>query len=64
MKIGTGDMAEILIGTSGYYYDELERHILPEGLPKKEYLAFYARNYQINELNFTYYKLPEGQADQ
>lgn len=61
MKIGTGDMAEILIGTSGYYYDDWKGTFYPESLPKKEYLTFYSSNFHIIELNFTYYKLPEGQ---
>lgn len=52
-------MAEILIGTSGYYYDDWKGLFYPESLPKKEYLSFYAKYFSIIELNFTYYKLPE-----
>jgi uncharacterized protein YecE (DUF72 family) len=52
-------MGEILIGTSGYYYDDWKGTFYPEGLPQKELLAFYAQNFNIIELNFTYYKLPD-----
>ncbi len=54
-------MAEILIGTSGYYYDDWKGTFYPESLPKKDFLSFYAENFHILELNFTYYKLPETQ---
>ena len=54
-------MAEILIGTSGYYYDDWKGVFYPESLPQKEFLAFYAQNFNIIELNFTYYKQPEAQ---
>lgn len=54
-------MAQIFIGTSGYYYDDWKGIFYPEDLPKKEFLTFYSKNFHIIELNFTYYKLPEAQ---
>lgn len=52
-------MAEILIGTSGYYYDDWKGLFYPDGLKKKDYLAHYSLHFNVVELNFTYYRLPE-----
>ncbi len=52
-------MAEILIGTSGYYYDDWKGCFYPGSLKKKDYLTFYADQFNIIELNFTYYRLPD-----
>ena len=52
-------MAEIYIGTSGYYYDDWKGLFYPDNLKKKDYLAHYALHFNVVELNFTYYRLPE-----
>lgn len=52
-------MAEILIGTSGYYYDDWKGIFYPEDLKKDEYLKYYSFHFNVVELNFTYYRLPE-----
>jgi uncharacterized protein YecE (DUF72 family) len=53
-------MAEILIGTSGYYYNEWVGPVYPEGTKQKDYLACYAGLFPTVELNFSYYQKPEA----
>lgn len=53
-------MAKILIGTSGYYYDDWKGVFYPEDIPKRDYLEYYADHFQILELNYTYYRLPDA----
>ena len=48
----------ILIGTSGFSYDDWVGPVYPENLPKQEWLAYYAREFSTCELNFTYYRIP------
>ncbi|MCL6430696.1 MAG: DUF72 domain-containing protein [Anaerolineae bacterium] len=52
----------IYIGTSGYSYDDWVGPVYPLGLPKREWLAFYAREFQTCEINFTYYRLPDART--
>ena len=53
-------MAEILIGTSGFHYDDWKGVFYPAGLLQKDYLSFYASQFRVLELNFSYYRLPES----
>jgi uncharacterized protein YecE (DUF72 family) len=46
------------IGTSGFSYDDWVGPYYPPDLDKKEWLSFYAREFNTTELNFTYYRLP------
>jgi uncharacterized protein YecE (DUF72 family) len=48
------------IGTSGFQYDHWRRRFYPEELPKREWLAHYARVFDSVELNNTFYRLPEA----
>jgi uncharacterized protein YecE (DUF72 family) len=48
----------IYIGTSGYSYKDWVGPFYPEGTPKKEWLEFYAREFKVTELNFSYYRVP------
>lgn len=50
----------IYIGTSGYSYDDWVGPYYPAELPKTDWLAFYAREFQACEINFTFYRLPEA----
>jgi uncharacterized protein YecE (DUF72 family) len=50
----------IYIGTSGYSYDDWVGPYYPEDLDKKEFLSYYARDFQCTELNFTYYRMPNS----
>ena len=53
-------MGEILIGTSGYYYDDWKGPFYPDNMAKKDYLNYYSRYFHTLELNYTYYRLPEA----
>jgi uncharacterized protein YecE (DUF72 family) len=53
-------MSEILIGTSGFYYDDWKGEFYPQETLKKDYLEYYARNFKVLELNSTYYRIPEA----
>ncbi|MFW6313427.1 MAG: DUF72 domain-containing protein, partial [Spirochaetota bacterium] len=55
-------MGEILIGTSGYSYDDWVGPVYPPGTPKSEYLVHYAGRFDMTELNFTYYRQPTARA--
>lgn len=52
----------ILIGTSGFSYDDWVGPVYPPGLPKQEWLAYYAREFPTCELNFTYYRIPSART--
>jgi uncharacterized protein YecE (DUF72 family) len=48
----------IYLGTSGYSYADWKGIYYPEALPKQDWLAFYASEFDAVELNFTYYRMP------
>ncbi|MEW6574213.1 MAG: DUF72 domain-containing protein [Bacillota bacterium] len=50
--------AEIIVGTSGYSYDDWRGAFYPLRLAKEKMLAFYAREFSFTELNSTYYYIP------
>lgn len=55
-------MAEMLeVGTSGWHYDHWQGPIYPEGLPIKEWLAYYAEQLTTVEVNNSFYQLPEAE---
>jgi uncharacterized protein YecE (DUF72 family) len=49
----------IRLGTSGFSYDDWVGAFYPGDLPKREWLAFYARQFDTVELNVTYYRVPD-----
>ncbi len=51
-------MAEILIGTSGYYYQDWVGPFYPEHTKKEEFLRHYSSIFPFCELNFSYYQMP------
>jgi uncharacterized protein YecE (DUF72 family) len=53
-------MSEILIGTSGFFYDDWKGKFYPGHLATKDFLEFYAIHFKILELNFSYYRIPEA----
>jgi len=59
MSMSSKKKAEILIGTSGYYYDDWKGVFYPESIGKKDYLEYYILHFKTVELNYTYYRLPE-----
>ncbi len=55
-------MGELLIGTSGYSYDDWVGPVYPPGTRRGDFLSVYARRFCFTELNFSYYRLPEPEA--
>jgi len=51
-------MAEILIGTSGYYYQDWIGPFYPESIRKEKFLNYYSSIFPFCELNFSYYQMP------
>ncbi len=52
----------IYVGTSGYSYDDWVGPFYPPGLPKKDWLSFYAQEFRACEINYTYYRLPSAKT--
>lgn len=52
----------VLIGTSGFSYKDWVGPVYPEGLPKSEWLSFYAAEFPTCELNFSYYRIPAARS--
>jgi uncharacterized protein YecE (DUF72 family) len=48
----------IRLGASGFSYDDWVGAFYPESLPRRDWLAFYAREFDALELNVTYYRIP------
>ena len=51
-------MLKILIGTSGWGYDEWRGPFYPKGLNAKDYLSYYSKIFFTNEINTTFYNIP------
>lgn len=51
-------MGTILVGTSGYSYNEWVGPVYPEGTAREDFLARYAAMFPTVELNFSYYRMP------
>ena len=51
-------MSDLLIGTSGYDYPEWKGVFYPEDLKRKDFLSFYATQFNALELNNTFYNMP------
>ena len=52
----------ILIGTSGFSYKDWVGPVYPKGLSKQEWLNHYAAEFPTCELNFSYYRIPDGRT--
>jgi uncharacterized protein YecE (DUF72 family) len=50
------------VGTSGYSYVGWRGSFYPERLPASRFLEFYARHFDIVELNVTFYRTPKETA--
>lgn len=48
----------LLVGTSGYSYDDWIGPFYEEGTKKRDFLEIYSRTFAFTELNFSYYKMP------
>ena len=49
----------IYYGTSGFSYNDWVGSFYPLGMPKREWLNYYAREFNTCEVNSTYYALPK-----
>lgn len=54
-------MPDFLIGTSGYDYPEWKGVFYPENLKRKDFLIFYATQFNALELNNTFYNMPTAE---
>ncbi|MDJ0829617.1 MAG: DUF72 domain-containing protein [Desulfobacterales bacterium] len=53
----------LLVGTSGYSYTEwVDAGFYPPDTPSGRMLSLYARCFQITELNYTWYQMPQAEA--
>ncbi len=52
----------LLIGTSGFSYDDWVGPVYPEDLPKRQWLSYYAQEFPTCELNFSYYRIPDART--
>ncbi len=50
----------IHIGTSGYSYNDWVGVLYPAGTSQSDYLRVYASEFDVAELNFSYYRMPEA----
>ena len=48
----------ICIGTSGYWYKDWVGQYYPQDLNQKDWLTFYAKEFNALEINSTYYRMP------
>jgi uncharacterized protein YecE (DUF72 family) len=55
-------MSRVSIGTSGWHYDSWRGPFFPEDVPKKGWLACYARTFPTTELNGVFYRTPTVEA--
>ena len=49
----------IYLGTSGFSYNDWVGNFYPAGMPKREWLSYYAREFDTCEVNSTFYALPK-----
>jgi len=49
----------IYLGTSGFSYDDWVGNFYPAGIPRHQWLAYYAREFNTCEINSTFYALPK-----
>jgi len=52
----------LLIGTSGYSYQDWIGPVYPPTTPAKDFLRLYAQRFSLAELNFSYYRQPQART--
>jgi uncharacterized protein YecE (DUF72 family) len=52
----------ICLGTSGFSYKDWVGVFYPDGLPQRDWLSFYSREFKSCEINSTYYAIPGAAA--
>lgn len=58
MKTSNIDLSKLKIGTSGYYFPDWVGSFYPPRLAKRDYLTFYANEFDVVEVNASYYRIP------
>jgi uncharacterized protein YecE (DUF72 family) len=53
-------MVDVLVGTSGWQYEDWRSVLYPAGLPKRGWLSRYAERFPTVEVNNTFYRLPQA----
>lgn len=53
-------MSNIMIGTSGYSYDDWKGNFYPDKCRQTDFLEYYSRHFEVLELNFSYYRIPDA----
>lgn len=48
----------LYFGTSGFSYNDWAGVFYPDGMPKREWLSYYSREFSTCEINATYYVIP------
>lgn len=48
----------ILVGTSGFSYEDWRGVFYPADLPARDMLSYYSQHFPVVELDFTYYRMP------
>lgn len=48
----------VYFGTSGFSYNDWVGNFYPRGMPRREWLSYYAQEFSALELNSTFYALP------
>jgi uncharacterized protein YecE (DUF72 family) len=48
----------VYIGCSGFYYDDWRNKFYPEGIPKRDWLSYYAEEFNAVEINSSFYRIP------
>jgi uncharacterized protein YecE (DUF72 family) len=49
---------KIHVGTSGFSYQHWKEIFYPSGVPQRQWLEFYAQNFDCVEINSSFYRLP------
>jgi len=52
----------VLVGTSGWQYDDWRGRFYPADLPKRAWLGFFATRFPTVEVNNSFYRLPSAEA--
>jgi len=47
------------LGTSGFSYNDWVGSFYPSGMPRREWLTYYAREFNTCEINSSFYALPK-----
>ncbi len=55
-------MKRVCVGCSGWVYKDWRGVLYPDGMPQREWLSAYAREFDTVEINNTFYRLPSRKA--